>query len=172
LVILKYSHASGPDDDILSVYLNPIYNDGEPANPNGVTTAGFDQSGAIDRVAFRMNYNVAASMPTGVIGLVSTSTTWEGLSFLPLGVNQFEVNNVTVSTVLENGQLQINSKGAMNHMEMNLYATTGNLLESKIIDISAGSSQIRLTSKLSSGLYVLQIVSENGEKTSFKIITK
>ena len=172
LVILKYSHLSGPDDDIVNVYVNPLYSNGEPATASATTASGFDQSGAIDRVAFRMNFNVAASMPTGFIGLVSTSTTWEGLTFLPLGVNQFEANNVIISNVLENGQLQINSKSTLNNVQLNLYTTTGALIENKMINIVVGSSQIEFASKLNSGLYVLQIVDENGEKSSFKIISK
>jgi hypothetical protein len=125
LVILKYSHLDGPDDDILSAFVNPNYSAGEPITASALTADGFDQSGAIDRLAFRMNFNVAASMPTGLIGLVSTSTTWEGLTFLPLGVNQFEANNVTISSILENGQLQISSKNTLNNVQMKLYSTTG-----------------------------------------------
>jgi hypothetical protein len=172
LVILKYRHLDGPDDDIVSAFVNPTYTNIEPANPNISNASGLDQSGAIDRVAFRMNYNVATSMPTGFIGLVSTSTTWEGLSFLPLGVNQFEANNVTVSSVLENGQLQISSKNTLNNVQMKLFTATGALLEQKMIDVPIGSSQIELASKLSSGLYIVQLYDENGEKTSFKIIPK
>ncbi len=171
LLILKYSHLGGPDDDIVSAFVNPIYGNGEPA-PNITNAAGFDQSGAIDRLAFRMNFNVAASMPTGLIGLVSTSTTWEGLTFLPLGVNQFEANSVTISSILENGQLQISSKNTLNNVQMKLFSTTGALLEQKMINIPTGSSQIGLASKLSSGMYIVQLYDENGEKTSFKIISK
>ncbi len=172
LVILKYSHLTGPDDDIVNVYVNPLYSNGEPATASATTASGFDQSGAIDRIAFRMNYNVAASMPTGVLGLVSTSTTWEGLTFLPLGVNQFEANNVTISSVLENGQLQINSKNSLNNVQIKLYSATGALLEQKMIDVPTGSSQIGLASKLSSGVYIVQLNDESGEKSSFKIISK
>jgi hypothetical protein len=172
LVILKYSHIEGPDDDILSVYLNPNYNDGEPANPSGVTTSGFDQSGAIDRIAFRMNFNVAASMPTGFIGLVSTSTTWQGLSFLPLSVSQFNANNLTVSSLIENNALQISAKSSLDQLQMELYTTTGTLLEDRIVNISEGNSLLELNSKLSSGLYIIQFIDKNGEKTNFKIISK
>jgi hypothetical protein len=87
LVILKYSNLDGPNDDVVSVFVNPNYNAGEPMTASATTSAGFDQNGAIDRLAFRLNYNVAASMPTGFAGLVSVSTTWEGLSFAPLSVN-------------------------------------------------------------------------------------
>lgn len=172
LVILKYSHLNGPDDDIVSAYVNPLYSNGEPATASATTASGFDQSGAIDRVAFRMNFNVAASMPTGFIGLVSTSTTWEGLTFLPLGVNQFEAYNVTISSLLENGQLQINSKNNLNNVQMKLHTATGALLEQKMISIPIGSSQIELASKLSTGMYIVQLYDENGEKSSFKIISK
>jgi len=111
-------------------------------------------------------------MPTGIIGLVSTSTTWEGLSLLPLGVNQFAANNVAISSTIENGQLQVSSKSTLNNVQMKLYATTGALLEQKIINIPTGSSPLGFASKLSSGLYIVQLNDENGEKSSFKIISK
>lgn len=172
LVILKYSHVAGPNDDILSVYLNPIYNNGEPANPNGVTTSGFDQSGAIDRVAFRMNFNVAASMPTGIIGLVSTSTTWEGLTFEPLGVNQFDKNKLTISSSFENGLLNISSTNAISNAKLTLYSITGSLLESQTVSIPSGNSQITLASKLTTGIYIAQLSDDSGATKSFKIISK
>ncbi len=172
LVILKYSHGSGPDDDILSIYLNPNFADGEPANPNGITNSGFDQSGAIDRLAFRMNFNVATSMPTGFIGLVSTSTTWQGLAFPQLALDEFNQKDFTVSSVVENNQLQINSKNSIDQLQMKLYTATGAILEDQKIDILAGNSVFQCNSKLSSGLYILQITKANGEKTSFKIISK
>lgn len=172
LVILKYSHAAGADDDIVSVFVNPEYANGEPSNPNAVTTAGFDQSGVIDRVAFRMNFNVPASMPTGLVGLVSTSTTWEGLGFESLGVNEFESADINVLSILENNQVQIYSKYNRNQAKLKLYAMTGNLIEQKAVNIDSGNSKVNLSSKLSSGVYILEVEDKNGEKKSFKLIAK
>lgn len=172
LIVLKYSYLPSFNDDVLSLYANPVYSAIEPLTPTLTTSSGFDQSETIDRVAFRLGNNTAGNMPTGFAGLVSASTTWDGLSFLPLGLNQFEANNVAISSILENGELQINSKSPLNNVQMKLYSTTGALLEQKTINIPTGSSQIGLASKLSGGMYIVQLFDENGEKSSFKIMSK
>ena len=172
LVILKYSHLIGPNDDIVSAYVNPNYTNIAPANPNITNSSGFDQSGAIDRVAFRMNFNVAASMPTGIIGLVSTSTTWEGLTFEPLGVNQFDKNKLTISSSFENGLLNVSATNAISNAKLTLYSMTGSLLESQTVNIPSGNSQIALASKLTAGIYIAQLSDDSGATKSFKIISK
>jgi len=172
LVILKYSNLDGANDDVVSVFVNPDYNAGEPLTPSATTSTGFDQNGAIDRLAFRLNFNVAASMPTGLAGLVSVSTTWEGLSFDPLSVNQFEANTIKVNSFLDRGLLQINSHNTMTNGQLKVYSATGSLLESTIQTIPSGPSQIALQSKLETGLYFVQITEETGKKHLFKIISK
>lgn len=172
LVILKYSHLDGIDDDVLSVFVNPNYSAGEPLTPAAVTADGFDQSGAIDRVAFRLNYNVAAAMPTGFAGLVSTSTTWEGLTFQPLGVDYFEKNQFSISTLLDKGALQLFSDNEMNAVQMNIFTITGSLVEQHTLDISSGNSEIPLSSKLHSGMYIAQFIGKNGIRHNYKFITQ
>ena len=170
LVILKYSHLPGNNDDIVTAYVNPDYTAGEPASASVISTSGFDQSGAIDRIAFRQNYNIAASMPTGFAGLVSTSTTWEGLKFQPLSVDQFENNALQFSGELQNGTTQIKSKSNIDNAILNVYDIAGALIESKKLNIPAGNSQIQFTTKFSSGVYIFQIVDESGTKHSYKLI--
>ena len=172
LVIIKYSHLDSFNDDIVKAYINPNYSNGEPLTPSAETANGFDQSGNIDRIAFRLNYNVSASMPSGFAGLVSTSSTWEGLTFEPLGVNQFDKNKLTISSSLENGLLNVSSANAIENANLNLYSMTGALLESQTITIPSGNSQITLASKLTTGIYIAQLSDDSGATKSFKILSK
>jgi hypothetical protein len=68
--------------------------------------------------------------------------------------------------------LQINAKSSLDQLQMQVYSTTGTLLEDRIVNISDGNSLLELNSKLSSGLYIIQFIDKNGEKTNFKIISK
>lgn len=170
LVILKYSQLAGGSDDILNLYVNPSYSAGEPLTPTASTSTGADQSGAIDRVAFRLNYNVAASMPTGFAGLVSASTTWEGLSFVPLSVNQF--GNVTPLQFSydPNKGLQVSSTQLLTNATFEMYTTTGALVERKSLNLPSGVSEIKIPSSLTSGMYIVQIIANSGVKNTQKII--
>ncbi len=172
LVILKYSNLPGSNDDVVSLFVNPNYGIGEPLIPSAVAATGMDQNGAIDRLAFRLNYNVAASMPTGFAGLVSVATTWEGLSFEPLAVNQFESNTIKIGSFLDNGKLQIYTQNRLPHAEIKVFSTTGSLVDQSALDLPIGNSQIALHSKLTDGLYIVQITEENGIKHIAKLVSK
>lgn len=174
MVVLKYTNLPGIDDDIVSVYVNPNMNpsEGEPLAPNAFSAAGADQSGAIDRLAFRMNYNVVASMPAGFIGLVSAAAEWSALSFSPLGTQTFAQNQIHIAPSVRNNTLDITASGNMSEMQLNLYTATGSLLEQKVVQLIDGNSQIHLSANLSSGVYIAELVDEAGIKKSFKIISQ
>jgi hypothetical protein len=172
LVIIKYSNLDGPNDDTVSLFVNPDYNAGEPATPSAITSTGFDQNGAIDRLAFRLNYNVAASMPTGFAGLVSVSTSWNELTFESLNVDQFESNEIIISSILDEGIIKIKTKNALTNAQVKVTSLTGSLLETLPLTIPSGNSQIALQSKLETGIYLIQITEENGQKNTFKTIVK
>lgn len=170
LVIIKYSHLDGFDDDVVRLYVNPDFAAGEPLNPNVFTATGFDQSGNIDRVAFRLNFNVPDSMPTGFAGLVSAATNWQGLGFLPLATNSFEANALFASTNNTNNHLEIQSKNNLQNVQLTLYAAQGNMVEKQRINIASGNTSVQLKSKLSTGLYVLTLKDENGFEYRQKIM--
>lgn len=170
LIIMKYSHLDGIDDDIVSLYANPDFEAGELANPSIFTSTGLDQSGAIDRVAFRLNFNVPDSMPTGYAGLVSASTTWEELGFLPLATNSFEANSLFVATNNAGNHLEIQSQKSLNQVQLSLYGSNGSLIEKQLINIDSGNTSVTLKSKLSTGLYVLTLNDESGFEYRQKII--
>jgi len=170
LVIIKYSHLDSFDDDVVSLFVNPDYASGEPITAAAVTASGIDQSGAIDRVAFRLNFNVPDSMPTGYAGLVSASTTWEGLGFLPLATNSFEANSLFVATNNAGNHLEIQSQKSLNQVQLALYGSNGTLIEKQLFNIDSGNTSVPLKSKLSTGLYVLTLNDGNGFEYRQKII--
>jgi len=172
LVVFKYSQVAGTSDDILNLYANPVYASGEPANVSATTNSGFDQSGAIDRIAFRLNYNVVGSMPTGYAGLISTSTTWDALGFIPLSTNSFANASVIKFSTGENGIINIQSNQSFENATFNLFSSTGQLIENNTLNVSTGTSTINLKSSLLTGLYVAQLTDTSGKKYTQKIIIK
>lgn len=170
LVVMKYSHLEGIDDDVANLFVNPDYASGEPVSPSATTAIGFDQSGAIDRVAFRLNYNTIASMPTGFAGLVSAATTWEGLSFLPLATNQFETHSISISAIVTDYNLLIHSAKSWSQLSFQIHSLSGALLEDRKITLTAGNSNLAIQSKLSSGIYLATLESDQGQKIKQKII--
>jgi Secretion system C-terminal sorting domain len=170
LVVMKYSHQSLSNDDIVSVYVDPVYASGEPAFADAVTTSGLDQGGNINRVAFRLNQ--ALAMPTGAAGLVSVSTTWEGLGFVPLATSNFDKNTFVISSAyLNNGILSIESKIDINNAKLAIYDMQGRSIENKTISLQEKNNDISINPIQNSGIYIVEIVSEN-KKITQKIAIK
>lgn len=170
LIVIKYTHLDGLDDDAVSLFVNPDFAAGEPANPNIVTTSGMDQSGAIDRVAFRLNYNVATAMPAGYAGLVSAATAWQGLGFIPLKTNSFNRNSIFVSSQTEQQGLNIESTQNFEQVSLKLYSMNGSLMEEQKLNLASGLNTVALTHKISTGWYLLSIQDEQGLSYRQKIL--
>lgn len=170
LVVFKYSHLSGTNDDILKVFVNPDFAAGEPQIPSATTTNGLDQSGFIDRFILRQNYNVLAAMPTGFAGLASTSTTWDGLGFLPLGSDSFNASNEILFSYNPQNGLTVNSNKKIDNAVVNIYSISGSLIENKKITITTGSSEIAIDSKLSTGMYIIKLTDVSGKNYTQKLI--
>ncbi|WP_395053993.1 T9SS type A sorting domain-containing protein [Flavobacterium sp.] len=168
LVIIKYSQNVGANDDVVSVFVNPIYNSGEPTVPTTSTFSGNDQSGTIDRLSFRQNWT--NGMPTGFVGLVSTSLTWADLTFQPLAVQEFSSSNFTiVSNEVKSGLLSIKSNLTLENVNLNIYDIQGRVLENKTISLNDYENNIQINSITNSGVYIVELVSDKG-KFSQKIV--
>ncbi|WP_293872472.1 T9SS type A sorting domain-containing protein [Flavobacterium sp.] len=172
LVILKYSHLSGTNNDILNLYINPDYASGEPVIPSATTNTGTNQSGNIDRIFFRFGFNNAGALPTGFAGLVSAARTWFNLGFIPLSVEQFNSNSFTVlGNNASKGIITINSKMALTNSTLNIYSITGQLLETKKISIGENNNDITINPIHQASVYVVELITEDGSKFIKKIIT-
>lgn len=172
LVILKYSHLSEANDDILNLYVNPDYASGEPAIPSATTNLGIDQSGNIDRIFFRLGFNTVGALPSGYAGLVSAASTWFGLGFIPLAVDQFDKTTFTIlSSQASKGVLTITSKMALTNTTLNIYTLTGQLLETKKINLEVNSTEIAINPISQSSVYIVELITENGSKFNKKITT-
>ena len=170
LVVVKYSQLPGAGDDIVSVYIDPVFSNGEPAVASATTNTGADQAGNIDRMAYRQNWT--NGMPTGKAGLVSVARTWADLSFIPLATNAFNINETVIdSENAKNGILKIASKAYSGAASLQIYSIEGTLVETQTINISASGERININ-PLQSSVYILKIVTDKNDVITKKIIVK
>ncbi len=169
LVVVKYSQFPGAGDDSVSLYIDPVYANGEPATPSATTNTGGDQSGNIDRMAFRQNWT--NGMPTGKAGLVSVARTWNDLTFIPLTTTAFSSNYSTTinSENAKNGSIAIASNAYSGNASLKIYSLTGALVEEKNITLATSETNVNIR-PLQSSIYVVEINTETNNKIIKKII--
>lgn len=166
LVILRYSQSAGAADDLLNLYVNPVMANGVPTTPDATTNSGTDQSGNLDRLAFRQNTTVATT-PTGRAGLVSVARSWTGLI---LNASHFSKEQFLIaSSNAKNGILQINSPENFNEATLSIYNLEGKLIENKSISLQNSINEIPIQPITSEGVYLVSITI-GGENFSQKVI--
>ena len=172
LVVIKYSQFPGAGDDSVSLYIDPAYANGEPANPSATTNTGADQSGNIDRMTFRQNWT--NGMPTGKAGLVSVSTTWAGLGFLPLSTTVFNNSGMFADgSRAKSGVLTINCKTAIENASLRVYTLSGTLTDTRLLSLAESQNTIAIAPIQADGIYIVEITDKNTQKKySQKIIVK
>ncbi len=175
LIILKFKQLPGTNDDVISVYVDPNYLAGQPANPdasnNQLANINFvDQSGSLRMMAFRQNSN--NNLPTGKTSLISVSTTWEGLGFLPLSTSNFDKSTFAINSSQTNqGLLQIKSNVNLENAVLNIYDIQGRILENKAVSLTENNNEILVKPISNSGIYIVEIVSGD-KKIAQKIAVK
>jgi hypothetical protein len=172
LIVLRYSQFPGTNDDELRLYVDAPFSLGEPAVPTAISavpvTVGGDQSGNLDRLAFRQNWTTG--MPSGKTGLVSTAQTWQDLGFL-LGTEQFNANSISISGGnAKNGQLMIQSNISLENATLKIVAINGAIIENKNITVEASTNTIAINPIRSSGIYIVEIAVANGKRFTQKIM--
>jgi hypothetical protein len=172
LIILKYSHLPNASDDVLSVYINPAYELGEPVSPTATVSAGIDQTGTIDRVAFRLNQTLA--MPTGAVSLISVAKDWASLGFTTLGVNSFETQSpfTIITSQAHNGIINITTTETTYNAKMNIYDLKGVVVASKTITVGGNNTPITINPLQRSAIYLIQILGQSGERFTKKIVVE
>lgn len=172
LLIFKYTQAAGVNDDTITLYANANYVAGEAGNTVSATNfAGNDQSGNIDRMCFRQNAG-PAGMPTGKVSLVSVANTWETLTF---NLSNIEFNKETFTVVnneVSNGVLTIKSGVVLDNASLNIYDIQGKKIESKTISLQEAINNININPITNAGVYIVEIISENSQRFTQKIIVK
>ena len=173
LVILRYSTLPGANDDELRLYVDPVYASGEPAIPTAISGLpnglGGDQAGNIDRLAFRQNAG-PAGLPTGRVGLISTSTTWQGLTFT-LANEQFNKNTFVISSnQVKNGVLNVKSNITLEKARLTIYDMQGRTIATKFISLEETVNDISINPINSVGAYIVEITSENNQRFTQKIL--
>ncbi|WP_309640455.1 T9SS type A sorting domain-containing protein [Flavobacterium sp.] len=170
LIILKYTQLPDVNDDELRLYVNPDYASGEPAVPTAISAlpvaVGGDQSGNVDRMAFRQNWTTG--MPSGKVSLVSMARTWEDLTFLPLATAQFNSNTISINGEhAKNGMLAIQSS-MLEKATLKIFALNGALIEQKAIDLTT-TTDVAIA-PLNAAVYIVEITGNSGKRYIQKII--
>ena len=165
LIVLKYSQFPGSNDDILSLFVDPVFANGEPATPTLTTSAGADQSGNIDRLAFRQG---TSNTPTGWVGILSVSKSW---NTLVLSNNSFTKETFTiVGNQSQNGILKIKSNISLEKATLNIFDIQGRTIDSQKISLVENINDVAINPIRNAGVYIVEIVSENNQRFTQKII--
>ena len=168
LVVLRFTQLPGTSDDIVRAFVNPNFLAGEPATADAtmaaLTNSNFsDQSGNVDRMAFRQNWT--AGMPTGRVGLVSVAKSWAGLTF-SLSNNQINDIRFGINTASINaGKLEITSDTNIQDAKISIFDMQGRMIYSKSTILTATRNEVDVNPITTSGVYILEITSEKGKFT-------
>ncbi|MBS1534402.1 MAG: T9SS type A sorting domain-containing protein [Bacteroidetes bacterium] len=170
LVVIKYSQLAGANDDIVSLYVDPVYLNGEPVSPSAITNTGADQSGNIDRLVFRMNWT--NGMPTGKAGLVSVAKTWEELTFIPLATEQFNSATFYVNALhAATGKIVIDAQTDVPQANLRIIGMNGQIVAQKTTALTTGSNELSINA-LSTGVYMFEISQASGQRFVQKIMVR
>lgn len=165
LIVFKYSQFAGTNDDILSLFVDPAFASGEPATPALTTSAGTDQSGNIDRLAFRQG---STNTPTGWVGVVSVSKSWNALV---LGNTSFTREAFTItSNDAQNGILNIKSSKQLDKVTLNIYDIQGRTIDTKKISLNESLNDVAINPIKNAGVYIVEIVSDDNQRFTQKIM--
>ena len=160
LVVIKYSQLSGGNDDIVSVYVDPVFANGIPATATVTTSAGSDQSGNLDRLFFRLNST--NGMPTGRAGLVSVARTWADLAFTTLSTSNFEKSTFSViSNDIKSGLLSIKSNIKLEKASLRIFDIQGKNVVTKNVSLFQDTNEIAVNPISNSGIYIIEISGDN-----------
>jgi hypothetical protein len=169
LIIIKYSIVSGNNNDVVSVYVDPVFASGIPVSPSAISSTGADTTGNIDRLMFRQN---TVGIPSGRAGLLSVATTWEGLAFNALSTPEFDKSTFTViSNQVASGIVSIKSNISLENASLKIFDVQGKNIVNKNISLSQSINTIAINPIQNAGFYIVEITSENAKFTQ-KIIVQ
>ena len=164
LIVIKYSTLPGNNDDVLSVYVDPVFANGVPTVPTITTTIigtfDTDQSGNLNRLVFRQNWS--NGMPSGRAGLVSVAKTWADLAFSPLSASNFEKSTFSIiSNNIKTGSLSIKSNINLEKASLRIFDIQGKNLITKNISLFQDVNEIFVNPISNSGIYIIEISGDN-----------
>jgi hypothetical protein len=165
LIVVKYTKSTG--DDMVSLFLDPVFIAGEPATPILSTTNGVDQTGNIDRISIRQN--TSNGIPTGRYGLVSVAATWSDLAFPNLATDTVNATNFKVlSNNAKTGALSIDSNANFENIKVTIFDIQGKIIQTKIVSLMKNINEISINPIQNSGIYIVEIIA-NEKKYTQKI---
>ena len=169
LLVMKYTFNPGTNDDVVSLYVDPNLASSEPTTTIQTSDGGAgttDYINAIDRMNFRANYS---TIPTGVLGLVKGSKSWSNLT-LETSNLEFNCNFIVNAKEAKNGIIAINSNKNIGSVKFKIYDIQGKLLENKTISLTNSINEIMINNINSSGVYLVEIISDSETKFIQKVL--
>jgi hypothetical protein len=169
LLVMKYTFNPGANDDLVGLYVDPNMSVNEPTTTIQTSDSGAgttDYLTAIDRMNFRANFS---TIPTGIIGLVKSSKTWNDLT-LETSNLEFDSNFIVNTKEAKNGLLIINSYKKIASAQLKIYDIQGKLLENKTISLNNTTNEIMINSINTSGAYIIEISTDSANKFTQKIL--
>jgi hypothetical protein len=156
LLVMKYTFNPGLNDDLVSLFVDSNMAASEPTTTIQTSDGGAgttDYLTAIDRMNFRANYS---TIPTGVIGLVKSSKSWNDLT---LGTSNLEFNSsfFVNSKNAKNGLLTINSNTNLENTSLSIYSLDGKLVENRTISLIDSENSIAINPIQNGGVYIVSI---------------
>ncbi len=169
LVVMKYTFNPGTTDDEISLFINPDVSSAEPS-PSITTNIGSNSSEftSIDRMNFRTNWAV---IPSGYIGLVSVSKSWNSI----LSTSNFSSQNDTTLSIfsneIKNGKISILfDSNKYKNPNYTIFSIDGkNILNGKIFSNNESNIESISINSLNNGTYLF-VLEENGFKETKKFI--
>ena len=160
LVVLKYTINPASNDDELELFVDPDFMAGEPGTSTLTAPLPmFEASDSVDRLAFPWNTTPAARF-AGHIGLVSVARTWENLN---LSTEEFSVTNIEANYISNSKLITFNATVSG---EMNLYALDGK----RILHVKLNNTDRMELANLDTGLYLTEVILQNGKTKNFKFV--
>jgi hypothetical protein len=177
LIVIKYTiNSANATDDIVSLYVDPNFANGEPGAADVTTGTGLADINAnisIDRMAFRLNALSNERMPVGTLGAISVSTTWSALSHIVAAVNnsdrdiqQVKIVNISASQAL----LQMTSTKT-DLLTIEVIDAMGRVVLKQTEKLQPGKNQFSIeTLRLASGVYNVRAVGSKGVTPTVRFV--
>jgi len=169
LVVLKYTFNPGATDDVVSLYLNPTMSVTEPSTYTIATSSGSNSSEftSIDRMNFRTNWT---TIPSGYIGLVNVTSSWNNLLSSSIFSNPEESYNLITSTA-NSGIITLKLQNELfKNPNYSLFSIDGKLLaKGNIVSQQQENIEVSIPA-LSKGTYIFTLEEDMKKETKKFIV--
>ncbi|MGB5983630.1 MAG: T9SS type A sorting domain-containing protein [Nonlabens sp.] len=163
LIVVKYEIVDGANNDSMTLYVDPILSNGEPATANALAPVStFEVSNNIDRFAFPWNVSNSGRF-AGHVGSVSVTRNWFDMTTLSTPSISKKETNLNFYSESKTLQLDNPQSGTLS-----IFSIDGKRILDRVMD---DQNSIDLKS-LHRGMYIARLTTENGNSSKLKFIVE